>query len=207
MEDIISMIMSAIALVMSAVTTYLNFFYERSDLTATMDRVPMQIQSSGSASDDQVEAQFRYYVTPAFVLTLQGTRPLVVTDVNLIRAANREGCIRTETKARRFGGAFETIILEKGAILRLAAEFELESSKVTSEDKFAITGRSERWCLELTAYDQRGRRVEALMPAFDVDLKFAPPQEDERYPTSTGSVDVCRGPVKLVTRSSFKAMG
>ena len=204
MEDLISIILSVLALSTSFITTYLTFFHESNELTVAMDRAPLQVQSGSSSNGEKRTKSFHFFVKPSFILALQGTRPLVLADIQLVRARNRESILPTETKAFRLGGNFESLILEKGSLKRLTLEFSLEDSDLTSEDNFAVEDRFERWCLQFTIYDHKGRRAEPIIHAFDLDVVFSPPADEEDYPNCSLELDVPKGPRTIVSRKSFR---
>ena len=64
-----SLAIAGLALALSAFTTYRAFFDKRVTLTASVDRVSAQVQSSGSRSGDQVTRSFRYYPNISFILS------------------------------------------------------------------------------------------------------------------------------------------
>ncbi|MCG8441957.1 MAG: hypothetical protein MI723_09120 [Caulobacterales bacterium] len=190
------------AMGLSLFTTYLTFFDERVTLTTAIDRVSASIQRGGSSSDGRRSVTFRYYVTPAFILSLQGTRPLVLTDVRLIRSSDTAACVATEDEAVRFG-EFQSIIVEPDSVRRLAAEFELERAEASDDGGFALSPRDELWCLQLTLFDHAGERREPLAPAFTAATTFAPPAEDDDFPTSALDIDAPREAVTLISNRPF----
>jgi hypothetical protein len=185
------------AMLLSAVTLYLSYFDARYTLTGAMAEVETSVQSGGSSAEGERSVSFRYFATPSFILAHSGSRPLVLTGVDLVRSADRETCVLSEEVVEPFSG-LATTILEPGSLSPLALEFPLRDiDAVDSGQGFSLEPRSDLWCLRLTLFDHRGQRLEPLLPAFGAETTFSPPTAEDDYPSTELALEVPHGAVTL----------
>ena len=203
MRGFSSAVLSLAAMALSSLTTYLTFFDSRYTLTQAMADVSVQIQSGGSAYDGQAQAFFRYFPTLDLILSNRGTRPIVISDVDVYQSASDRKC--EPTGEALFKQAFEPQIVEPGTVQALSLEVSLPNIERTSENgaPFDLTGSSEMWCLKWTLFDPNGRRHEPLAEAFSMDISFTAPEGDDRYPSTDIELDFPRQPERLLSRGLF----
>lgn len=202
MRSISSAVLSLAAMALSSMTTYLTFFDARYTLTAAMSAVSGQIQSGGGSDGTRTTAFARFYIEPAVILSNRGTRPLVLTDVELVRSAAAETCEASDTVLRT---QMETIIIEPETVREARFNFELPRAQGEADaaGRFNMPGENALWCLRWTMFDPSGRRLEPVMPAFTAETSFAEPGPDDRYPDAGLDLDYPKGARRLVSRGLF----
>lgn len=202
MGNLLNGVMSAVAIVLSAITTYVTFFDDRITLTATIDTVRTAVQSGGGGGDGRWSYGFQYRVGVDLILALRGARPVVLTDAELVRSTTPDACVAGDDVEKTFG--FETMVLQPGALAPLSIEFSLPriEDQATSIDALEFAPRSETWCLRLTLFEQSGERQEPMLRAFASDISFFM-EEGEDYPSTRFDVDASRAAVTVLETGSL----
>lgn len=185
--------MSIAAMVVSAVTTYLSFFYEHYTLTANIAHVATSVQTSSfSSGEGKREVNYRVFFKPTLVLSNRGSRPLVLTDIRLVRSQSIDTCAKSGDK-KDLVAEFKPTIVEPGTVRDLAFEF----GRGTMTDDFET--RNELWCLQVVIFDHRGNRSEPLAEAVRAKFQLVEKASDKKqdYPELKVEVDYPRQPMTL----------
>ncbi len=205
MRGISSAVLSLTAMALSSLTTYLTFFDARYTLTQAVATVSVQVQSGGSSSGGVASAYYRYFLTPQIILSNRGTRPLVLSNVELVPSSNVERCAPDEDAETPPMRRLDAVIVEPGTVQQLALDVELPA--ISAEAKpgrdFDLPESDALWCLKWTIFDPNGERREPVTPAFRAKLTFAPPEPDDRYPDAEIDLDYPKEPTRLVSRGWF----
>lgn len=199
MSNASTLLVSILAFAMSAVTTFLTYFDTRYQVTAAVVDVAGGRQSGGSSSDGEISTFVRYYATPTFLLSNRGARPMVFTDVELVKSTSLETCEASDVASRPFGDGLERTIIERGELRTFDVEFALGVDE--HDGAAAVAARPDReelWCLRLTLFDQRGERREPMFPAVRASMAFSPPTADDRYGDVALGLDFPPAPVRII---------
>ena len=211
MRELSSLFMSMIAVVVSAVTTFLTFFDERYTLTAAIVDVGAGVQRSASYADGKgLDVMYQHYVEPTLILSNRGTRALVLTEVNLARST-RLGACEIDEVLQPIGSGVEPMIIEPGTVRTLANEYRISrveahwdarSVPASGADRLNAEHVPETWCTQLVVFDDRGRRMEPLMETLTLERVFTPPDEDDDYPGGTLELEHPVAAAQLLTRGA-----
>ena len=193
-----SMLMSMIAVLVSGFTTFLTFFDERYTLTSAVVEIRAGTQQgSGYTEDTGLNVTYQHYVTPSFILSNRGTRALVLTDIELVRSGTLDTCESGDEIAAPLGPSFEPMIIDADSVHSLAREFNI--SRVTrnyparrapasAAERLSAEYEPETWCITLTVFDHRGRRMEPTFEAMTAERIFDPLGPDDAFPR--GSLEI-----------------
>lgn len=195
--------LSIAAMALSSMTTYLTFFDSRYTLTTAVAGVEQQVQRGTSSSNGESEVYFRRYVTPQMIISNRGTRPLVLSNVELMRSADPETCSPTDDIRTT---QFTAKIVEPGTVEQIPFEFSLPPVEAVSdaEGKFTLEGSVELWCLKWTVFDPKGRRREPLSAAFTATTTYPPEGVDRNgYPNMKLDIEHSFAAERLVSRAIF----
>lgn len=205
MRSLSTAVLSLVAMALSSMTTYLTFFDARYTLTQAVASVQLQVQSGGGSSNGEKSAYYRYYPYPQIILSNRGTRPLVLSNVELVKSSTLETCTEDESVEIPQARTFEAIIVEPGTVQQLPLELALPavSQEVAEDEEFDLQPDTALWCLKWTAFDPNGERQEPLTPVFTTEITFTPPEPGDRYPSTNVELDFPKGPTKLITRGWF----
>lgn len=217
MRNISSAVLSLAAMALSTLTTYLTFFDARYTLTAAVADVSGNTNRGYGSGNGRWSVNFRFYTEPTVILSNRGTRPLVVSDVDLVASQDLESCkVAEDAKRNNFtmsdedGARYsvvEPFIVEPGTVMpvKLSAaldEINLEGTSDQPPNLDDLAARKTLWCMEWTVYDPNGKGLQKLMPAVVSDISFAIP-EGEQYPEQTYKLDHPKGAVQLLSRGLF----
>ncbi|MEL7130736.1 MAG: hypothetical protein AAGK23_14440, partial [Pseudomonadota bacterium] len=155
MRGISNAVLSLTAMALSSLTTYLTFFDARYTLTEAIADVTIQVQSGGSSSGDRIEGYYRYFPTFNIILSNRGTRPIVISDLDMLRVEQDGSCADAVADEKIFVPTFETIIVEPGTVRPFKLETALPSidRDTTVGIPFDLTGETAKWCFEWTLFD------------------------------------------------------
>ncbi len=196
-------LLSVTAMVMSSMTTYLTFFDSRYTLTTAVAGVEQQVQRGYSSSDGQTELNFRRYVTPQMIVSNRGTRPLVLSEVSLVRSGDLKKCTLTEDIRTT---QFTAKIIEPGTVDQFPFSFSLppvDAFAGVGED-FDLTELTELWCLHWTVFDPNGRRREPLSAAFVATTSYpAEGVDKDGRPNMKLDIEPSFKAERLVSRAIF----
>lgn len=204
MRGISSAVLSLAAMALSSMTTYLTFFDARYTLTTAVADVALQVQSGGGMSNGTKSVTYRYYPYPEIILSNRGTRPLVLSDAELVRSADLDTCELSDEEP--IPTRIEAVIVEPGTVQQLSMELALPgiSAEVAEDADFALEPSEDLWCLQWTVFDPNGQRREPLTPVFTTKITFEQPEDpDDRYPDTKVDLDFPKGATKLVARGLF----
>ncbi|MEL6323146.1 MAG: hypothetical protein AAFQ84_02825 [Pseudomonadota bacterium] len=203
MRGFSSAVLSLAAMGLSTVTTYLTFFDARYTLTQAIADVPIQLQSGGGYSDGEADAYFRFFPTFDLILSNRGTRPVVVSDLEIYRSAAMDQCELTGEPM--YMQDFQPVIVEPGTVSPFSVEVSLPNLERSARDgeAFDLSGEEALYCFQWTLFDPNGRRHEPIAEALTVRYTLLPPPEGERYPDITVEKDFPRRPERLISRGFF----
>lgn len=194
-----SVLLSLIAVIASALTSYLSFFDARYEASAVIAKAPTQIQRSVFRSGDAPpDVNYQVVFAPTIILSNQGTRTAVLSDVALIRSEDPDACVADEAPIRPFI-PFEPMILAPGMVQDLRLEFARPA--LTND----FETMSERWCFSFVMFDYDGMRMEPLLHAFDVSYAVVV-EDDPQAPALTLELDYPRGPARLAAGGWLAAL-
>ncbi len=196
-------VLSVAAMAMSSMTTYLTFFDSRYTLTTAVAAVEQQVQRGYSSSNGESEVYFRRYVTPQMIVSNRGTRPLVLSDVSLVRSSDPDTCAATEDVRTTH---FTAKIVEPGTVEQMPFEFSLPNIEAVSNEngEFDLQDTTELWCLNWTVFDPNGRRREPLSAAFVATTSYPVEGIDEDgTPNMKFEVEPSFKAERLVSRAIF----
>ncbi|MEO0883769.1 MAG: hypothetical protein AAFY34_13715 [Pseudomonadota bacterium] len=203
MRGFSSAVLSLAAMALSSLTTYLTFFDSRYTLTLAVADVAVSQQGGGFSSGDTREVSYRFFPRLELILSNRGTRPIVVSDLEIFESASPERCEVTDTTL--FMQEFQPIIVEPGTVSPAAIETSLENIEGSSVGgaPIQIGPVSNLYCLKWTLFDPNGRRHEPFAAAFKIDIGFLPPEPGEYAPETDVSVDFPKQPERLLSRGLF----
>lgn len=196
MGNLLNGMMAVIAMLLSTVTTYLSFFDDRALLTGVIDDVRPWARSGGGGSEGNWSYSFRHGVEIDLILSLRGTRPLVLTEALLVRVPIGADCEGAALAQQPY--QFETRILEPKSLTPLALEFPLPGAEATAPSKAALRfdDRADGWCLQLKLFDASGAASTPMMRAFDARTAYVR-EAGEDYPSASIDVDVSPAPAPM----------
>lgn len=196
-------LLSVTAMVMSSMTTYLTFFDSRYTLTTAVAGIEQQVQRGYSSSNGETELNFRLYVTPQMIISNRGTRPLVLSDVSLMRSGDPKKCTPTDDVRTT---QFTAKIIEPGTVDQIPFAFSLPSVNAFAgaDGDFGLEEVTELWCLHWTVFDPNGRRREPLSAAFVATTSYPVEGADEDgRPNMKLDIEHSFKAERLVSRSIF----
>ncbi len=203
MRGISSAVLSMAAMALSSLTTYLTFFDSRYTLTVAVASVSVAIQSGGSSDGEgRRTASYRYWPTTTMIFSNRGTRPVVLTDIQLVRSTERDKCVAGE---KAWDTRIDPMIIEPGTVRDLTVEFELPRIDLvaTGEQAFQPQGDTSLWCVQWVVFDPNGQRREPVTEFFTLTRGFEPPETPGERPDATVSLDYPQGPETVVARGLF----
>ncbi|MEO0983512.1 MAG: hypothetical protein AAFX03_12770 [Pseudomonadota bacterium] len=202
MRNISANVLSLSAMALSSLTTYLTFFDARYTLTTAVASLEMSLQRGGFSDGEEKSVYFRPYMSAQIILSNRGTRSLVVTDAQLVRAAGAEGCELTDTVME---SRLSPMIIDPGAVTPLTLEFALPETQqeVPIDAAFDLPSDEAYWCLRWTVFDPQGQRSEPAVPVASITTTYAPPPEEDDYPEAELDVDYPKGPATLARRGLY----
>jgi hypothetical protein len=196
----VNVVVSFGAMLLSGVTLYLTYFDAHYSLTGAMSSVESSVRRASSSEEGVREVNFQYYATPSFILAHNGSRPVVLTAVDLIKSSDPKTCVATKERVKPYA-AFQTQVIAPGSVTPVSLEFPLAAIDATDHGQgFSLEPTSVLWCLQLTVFDQHGERHQPLMPAIGADTTFDPPTPDDEFPTTKLAIKVPYGPVTLLSK-------
>ncbi|MEO1476721.1 MAG: hypothetical protein AAFS13_10105 [Pseudomonadota bacterium] len=203
MRGLSSAVLSLAAMALSSLTTYLTFFDARYTLTQAIADVSVSQQGGGFSNGDRREVTYRFFPRVEIILSNRGTRPIVISDLEIFESASEERCEMTDKKL--FMQEFQPIIIEPGTVSPTAIETSLDNVEGSARDGEVITMEpiSNLYCLKWTLFDPNGRRHEPLSTAFAIDIGFLPPEPGEYSPETDVTLDYPKEPDRLLTRGMF----
>lgn len=202
MRGFISFLLSILAIVVSSFTTYIQFLNERYTLSASIVDVNASVQRGSFSSGGTSTVTFRYFLEPAIILSNRGTRSLVITGARLVRSEDPEQCALGEDVYAPYA-APETTVLQSDTVEMLQYSFGLENIEVDYTRGFSLENFTTLWCLQVTAFDHRGRRLEPLFTLADIETRFAGPSAEDDTPRSGLAVDFPKGPARIASSGFF----
>lgn len=163
------MAMAMIAVVASAVTTYLTFFDARYRAAAVVAHVRADLQSSYSrVGDGAYQMHYRAFLTPTLIFANQGTRPVLLTRLEFFCAdRSRKGGVGASLGVT---SEMDALLLEVGSVQHLRPETAFQSLT----DDFET--RVEQVKMRATAFDHRGKRIEAVVDVATVTFEIVRPE-------------------------------
>lgn len=204
MQGFSTTVLSVGAMVLSSLTTYLTFFDTRYTLSVAVAEVSVQVQSGGSSSNGETSAYYRFFPATELVFSNRGTRPVVVSDLRLMRSDRSDRCEISDESERGYVYNFDTMIVEPGTVTSMAVETGMDNLTLDGVDG-AITPPPDDvvlWCAHWVAFDPKGYRREPMTPFFTMSRTFS--QEDgARYPAVSVAVDYPREPNTIVAKGLF----
>lgn len=195
--------LSVLAMGLSSLSTYLTFFDSSYTLTVSAARMDQQIQRSYSSSDNKKSISFRTYVTPHMVVSNRGTRPLVLSDLELIKSTRMDKCELGDTIQQT---RIDAAIIEPGTVQQLPYEFALPAIDLEAaiSEPFALEEGKELWCLRWTVFDPDGKRREPMSELFIATRTFPDDQMDNNgYPQMALDLELEHAPKRLVSKALF----
>lgn len=191
----LSIALSVIAVVASAVTTYLTFFDARYRAVAVVAGAQNGVQTSSSGADGVITSVgYRVFCAPTIILSNSGTRPVAATQLKLYRAAEPRG---GAPAGEPFDAPLEepTFLLEAGAVRHVRFEFGLPLMTNDFEK------RSETWRLGLALIDHQGVRTDASIEIARFDFTIEPaPEGPSAAPILRADIASPQGPQLLAAR-------
>jgi len=167
MRNVLSLVFSIAAMVASGLTTYVTFYQDRYTLTIAVAEIVGSLGTSTYRAGPQssLEVVYRVFFEPTLILSNQGTRALVLTDLQMIPSTSLNDCVPSE-ETRRPAEAVKPVILEPDSVRDLS--FEFGRGNMTND----FETRSELWCIKLTVFDSNGTRMEPMFEAFRADYRL-----------------------------------
>ncbi len=198
MRNVSSTVLSLAAMVLSSLTTYLTFFDARYTLTATIANVQTQTSRGYGSNGETKNIDYRFYVEPLMIISNRGTRPVVLTDMKLVKSTNMDTCEPTDFVV---GQRIDPIVMEPGTVEQLKPMLGLEDveQNISVEEEFTLQPVNELWCLQWVAIDPNGGRHEPMTEAFRTHATFKT-VEGENYPEVEFELDAVLAPQRLVSR-------
>ncbi|MEM9667798.1 MAG: hypothetical protein AAF950_02660 [Pseudomonadota bacterium] len=203
MRGFSSAVLSLAAMTLSSLTTYLTFFDARYTLTQAVAEVTVSQQGGGYSDGERQEATYRFFPRLELILSNRGTRPIVVSNLEIFQSASTERCELTDTKL--YMPEFQPIIVEPGTVSPTAIETSLgniEGSSMAGAP-IVIDPVSDLYCLKWTLFDPNGKRHEPLAEAFFIDISFTEPEPDDYRPEPNVDLDYPKEPRQLLSRGLF----
>lgn len=203
MRGISSAVLSLAAMALSSMTTYLTFFDARYTLTVAVANVTAGIQSGGGRDGEgRQTASYRYWPKATMIFSNRGTRPVVLTDMQLVRSEDLQKCVPEE---KAWDTRIDPMIIEPGTVRDLTVEFELQRIDAVAEagQEFALEGDTSLWCMQWVVFDPNGQRREPMTPFFTLTRGFEAPAAPGERPDATISLDYPQGPETVVSRGLF----
>ncbi|MEO0786240.1 MAG: hypothetical protein AAFY10_11110 [Pseudomonadota bacterium] len=193
---------SVLAVLLSSLTTYLTFFDARYTVSAAVAKVEVQVQTSGGASDGRKNVSYRYFPTASVILSNRGTRPVVISEIDIVRSESIEDCQAGE-KTAVYG--FEPLIIEPGTVASFDLEFQLPAitAEGPMETQLDLDEEVALWCAAWVAFDPNGYRREPVTPFVTITRGFTPAADGERYPKASVILDYPRQPETIVSKGLF----
>ncbi|MEO1404960.1 MAG: hypothetical protein AAFV54_00535 [Pseudomonadota bacterium] len=203
MRGFSSAVLSLAAMTLSSLTTYLTFFDSRYTLTQAVADVTVSQQGGGYSSGDRREVTYRFFPQVDLILSNRGTRPIVVSDMEIFESASSEAC--EETDKTLFMQEFEPIIVEPGRLVQTAVDTSLENidGESIGGAPIVLEPVSNLYCLKWTLFDPNGRRHEPIAKVFSIDIGFLPPEPGEYSPETDVTLDFPKQPERLLSRGLF----
>ncbi|MEM6412260.1 MAG: hypothetical protein AAF683_12070 [Pseudomonadota bacterium] len=203
MRGFSSAVLSLAAMSLSSLTTYLTFFDSRYTLTQAIADVSISQQGGGYSSGDVREVTYRFFPRIDLILSNRGTRPIVVSDMEIFESASRDQCELTEETL--FMQEFTPIIIEPGTLSQTSVETSLKNveGQSTGGAPIVLDPISRLYCLKWTLFDPNGERHEPMAEAFSINIDFLPPEPGEYSPETDVTVDFPRRPERLLSRDFF----
>ncbi len=201
MQGLISMVLSTVAIAVSSFTTYIQFLNERYTLSAAVADVNASISTGTYRSGDVATRTFRYFVEPRLILSNRGTRSLIYTGAQLVKSSDPEQCVLSEAIYQPYTAPEMTIIADD-TVQMVSFGFNLDTVEADLTQSAAPDAFDTLWCLQMTVFDHRGRRLEPLFPLADITTRFEPDPDDEG-PISRLDVDFPREPQAIADSGFF----
>lgn len=203
MRGLSSTVMSAFAVILSTFTTYLTFFDARYTVSAAVAKVSVQVQSGGGSGNGIQTVSYRYFPTATIILSNRGTRPVVISQVDLVKSASLESCEPVD--AEIYVRTIEPMIIEPGTVTSLDLEIELPriAAEGSQGGQLQIDDETTLWCAAWVAFDPKGYRREPMTPFFTLERRFEPAGPNDRFPTARVELDYPRQPETIVSRGLF----
>ncbi len=194
----IATVISLIALGLSALSTFLAFFYQRTGLTGAVVRAHATTRRSGGFDGETANVQFQQDARIEVLLSNTGTRPLVITAIEAVVGAPNASRPGDEPPIQPYEQV-ASVLLEPKTALVFPIEFRLCTVGLDNVTRTTdIPERRERVWARVTVYDHRGRVHQPDLPAFAAKTTYRPGEENDRYPQSDLAIDQVHRPMRLV---------
>ncbi|MEL6567526.1 MAG: hypothetical protein AAFQ22_03845 [Pseudomonadota bacterium] len=203
MRGLSSTAMSAFAVILSTFTTYLTFFDARYTVSAAVAKVSVQVQSGGGSINGVQNVAYRYFPTATVILSNRGTRPVVVSEIDIVRSSSLESCEPAEAEV--FVTEISPIIVEPGTVTSLDLEIQLPriAAEGPVDTPLQVDDETALWCAAWVAFDPQGYRREPMTPFFTLTRRFDPAGPGDRYPSPRLELDYPRQPETIVSKGLF----
>lgn len=201
MQGLISMVLSTVAIAVSGFTTYIQFLNERYTLSAAVADVNASVSTGSYRSGDVATRTFRYFVEPRLILSNRGTRSLIYTGARLVKSSEAERCVASEAVYQPYSAPDMTIIADD-TVQMVNFGFNLDTVEADLNHAEPPAAFDTLWCLQMTVFDHRGRRLEPLFPLADIATQFVE-SEDGDGPVSRLTVDFPREPQAIADSGFF----
>lgn len=187
---IISSVISIIALSLSALSTFLTFFYNRTRLTGVVVRGDVSLQRSGGFDGEKASVSFQTFAKIGVLISNHGNRPVTLTSLALV--------VDDEEPNTGFQPVEPTLLAPNSAQV-FTNEYRV--SQVSLDDvarDTKIPARTERVWAQVRLHNHRGKSRVVKIPALELATTYIPGEGDERYPNADITATPAHRPTRLV---------